>query len=80
MCDRVWVRQSKAPALWGLYFFKTGRMKGKGPGIYPKQMQVSELESSSLSDLYDVNYLAWTESTVQLLKHGKLSELDIKNL
>jgi hypothetical protein len=55
-------------------------MKDKVLDIYPKQMQVSELESSSLSDLYDVDYLAWIESTVQLLKHGKLSELDIKNL
>jgi hypothetical protein len=43
-------------------------------------MQVSELESSSLSDLYNVDYLAWIERTVQLFKHGKLSELDMENL
>lgn len=43
-------------------------------------MQVTELESSSLSNLYAVDYLAWIESTVQLLKQGNISELDIKNL
>jgi hypothetical protein len=35
---------------------------------------------SSISNLYDKDFLAWIEATAQLLKQGKLSELDIENL
>jgi DNA-directed RNA polymerase delta subunit len=38
------------------------------------------LLTSSLSDLYEADYLSWIEQTVQLLKQGKLSELDMENL
>jgi Domain of unknown function DUF29 len=40
----------------------------------------SMMRSTSISDLYDKDFLAWVEATTQLLKQGKLSQLDIKNL
>jgi hypothetical protein len=40
----------------------------------------SIMRSTSISDLYDKDFLVWVEATTQLLKQGKLSKLDIKNL
>lgn len=40
----------------------------------------SMMRSTSVSGLYDTDFLAWVEATTQLLKQGKFSELDIKNL
>lgn len=42
--------------------------------------QGSMMGSTSISSLYDTDFLAWVEATAQLLKQGKLSKLDIKNL
>jgi Domain of unknown function DUF29 len=40
----------------------------------------SMMSSTSISGLYDTDFIAWVESTTQLLKQGKFSKLDIKNL
>ena len=40
----------------------------------------TQLQSHSLKTLYDVDFHLWLESNINLLKNGKLNQLDLENL
>ncbi len=43
-------------------------------------MTSTQLPTTSHQPLYDTDFVEWTDQTAELLKQGKFSELDLKNL
>ncbi len=41
---------------------------------------MTKLPAIALSDLYEQDFLLWTETTANLLRSGKFTEIDIPNL
>jgi hypothetical protein len=43
-------------------------------------MKIKKLSSSNLADLYETDYLAWYEKTLEIIKSRRLDELDLATL